>query len=291
MSKPIKLTDELKNNIISEFTKSVESEKMFNGEISFKKKFEWEDDERASIVFETLAFTKMYALIQDCSDEVAWHGVAKRSTENNSEFIISDIMVYPQEVTSATVDTDQIKYQTWLYSFDDDTFNNIRMQSHSHVNMGTSPSATDLTHQEKILSMCDNNMFYIFMIWNKRMEHTVKIFDLENNTLYEDKDIDILVGDNSFDIKGFLEDSRKLVVKKTYTYNSGNSLYNNNKSKKDNKDSKEKTSDKSNSSEKESKIIQGDSSWKGRAMDRLDDYEDGYENYYQGTNYGYPYDC
>lgn len=290
MSKPIRLTDELKNNIISEFTKSVENEKMFNGEIYFKKNFEWEDDERATIVFETLAFTKMYALIQDCSDEVAWHGVAKRNPENNSEFLISDIMVYPQEVTSATVNTDQIKYQTWLYNFDDDTFNNIRMQSHSHVNMSTSPSTTDLAHQEKILSQCDNNMFYIFMIWNKNMEHTTKIFDLENNTLYEDKDIDIIVGDSSFDIKGFLEESRKLVAKKTYTYNSGNYSYGDNQVKKDNKTKSTKAKDKNNFSENESKIIKGDSSWKGRAMDRLDDYEDGYEDYYQGTNYGYPYD-
>lgn len=226
MSKPIKLTEQLKSNIISEFASSIESEKMFNGEINFKKKFEWEDDDRATIVFDVVAFVKMYALIQEFSDEVAWHGVAKRADEDSSVFIISDIMVYPQEVTGTTVNTDQVKYQTWLYEFDDDTFNNIRMQSHSHVNMSTSPSAVDLTHQEKILSQLSSDMFYIFMIWNKKMEHTAKIFDLKNNTLYENKDIDVVIGNNNVDIKGFVDTSKKLVEKRYYQYNSNYSSYN-----------------------------------------------------------------
>lgn len=289
MSRPIKLTEELRNNIVSEFTEFIDNEKMFSGELNFKKKFEWEDEERASIIFNTSAFIKMYALIQDCSDEVAWHGVAKRNSENTSEFIISDIMVYPQEVTGVTVNTDQVEYQNWLYSFDDETFNNIRMQSHSHVNMTTSPSSTDLTHQEKILSQCDDSMFYIFMIWNKKMEHTAKIFDLANNTLYENEDIDIIIGENSFDIKGFLENSRSLVKKKSYSSYANNYSYSSTKNSNSTTKSPVKTTDKPDT-ETESKIIQGDSSWKGRAMDNLDDYEDGYENYYQGTNYGYPYD-
>lgn len=159
------------------------------------------------------------------------------------------------------------------------------MQSHSHVNMSTSPSAVDLTHQEKILSQLSSDMFYIFMIWNKKMEHTAKIFDLKNNTLYENKDIDVVIGNNNIDIKGFVDTSKKLVEKRCYQYNSNYSSYNSTSQPAANKTEKE-----NKKSDSSSNIIKVNSGWKSRAMDRLDEYEDGYEDYYQSEYGGYPYD-
>ena len=111
------------------------------------------------------------------------------------------------------VNTDQKEYTQWLYAQEDEVFNAIRMQGHSHVNMGTSPSSVDLTHQEEILNQLDDDMFYIFMIWNKRLEHTVKIYDLASNTLYEDADIDLVCPT----LDSFLEEADQLVKKKVYT--------------------------------------------------------------------------
>ena len=44
------------------------------------------------------------------------------------------------------------------------------MHGHSHVNMGTSPSATDTKLQEDHLAQLQDNDFYIFLIVNKKRE-------------------------------------------------------------------------------------------------------------------------
>lgn len=218
MSKPIKLTDELLQKIQEEFIAKVKTMKMFDGKLEYSRTFKWDgDDDRATVYLSSVAFAKMNALIQQFNDEIAWHGVVQRDPDNPSTFRIIDILVYPQVVTGTTVNTDQDAYQTWLYSFDDDVFNNIRMQGHSHVNMGVSPSGVDTSHQEKILEQISEDDYYIFMIWNKKYEHFVRIFDLKNNTLYETADVDVFIGDTGVDLQAFINGAKEIVTKKTYT--------------------------------------------------------------------------
>lgn len=219
MSKPIKLTDELLQKIQNEFIEKVKSMKMFDGKLKYEREFKWDDsdNDRATVYLSSVAFAKMNALIQQFDSEVAWHGVVERDQEDPSIFRIVDILVYPQIVTGTTVNTDQEAYQTWLYSFDDDVFNNMRMQGHSHVNMSVNPSGVDTTHQEKILEQIAENDYYIFMIWNKKYDHFVRIFDLKNNTLYETADVDVLIGDTGVDLKAFIEESKKIAAPRTYT--------------------------------------------------------------------------
>jgi len=147
-------------------------------------------------------------LVTSFADEVAWHGLAVRRGEN--EFVIEDILVYPQEVTGSTVQTDQTLYTNWLYGFDDETFDKIRMQGHSHVNMGVSPSDVDKSHRAKILAQLDKGMFYIFMIWNQLLQiHTI-IYDMKNSFLYENSDITVkIIGDDS--LESFLADAKEKV--------------------------------------------------------------------------------
>lgn len=218
MSRPIKLTDELLKNIQEEFIAKVKSMKMFDGKLEYSRTFKWEDSEndKATIFLSSIAFAKMNALIQQFDSEVAWHGVVHRDEEDPTIFRITDILVYPQVISGATVNTDQEAYQTWLYAFDDDVFNNIRMQGHSHVNMGVSPSGVDTTHQEKILGQIRDDDYYIFMIWNKRYEHFVRIFDLKNNTLYETADVDVLIGDEGMNLNEFVKSAKEIVKPKTY---------------------------------------------------------------------------
>lgn len=225
MSKPIWLTEELLTQISNEFIANIRKAKMFDGKINYTKNFKWDADEKAIVIFSPIAFAKMTALVQSFDSEVAWHGVATRDAKEKNRFYITDIIVYPQVVTGSTVNTDQDEYTNWLYSQDDEVFNNIRMQGHSHVNFATTPSAVDTAHQEKILAQLDKDMFYIFMIWNKKFERTVKIFDLANNTLYENGDVTVTIGAEGVDLDEFLKGAKASVKTKTYqadVYTGGN---------------------------------------------------------------------
>jgi len=137
-----------------------------------------------------------------------------------AEFLIEDIFVYPQEVTGSTVNTDQTAYIEWLYGLDDETFSKLRMQGHSHVKMGVSPSGVDDAHRKQILEQLEQDMFYIFMIWNKSlMVHTL-IYDMANNTLYEDKDVEVkLLGNEG--LVEFMADAKDKVCK-SFGRNTGN---------------------------------------------------------------------
>ena len=223
MAKPIKLTAEWIQEMTKEFVKSLKNCNMADGKISYTQSFTYEssEEDKLHITFTPIAYAKMIMLLQDFSSEVAWHGVVERPSD--SEFIITDILVYPQEVTGATVNTDQESYQRWLMELDDDTANKLHMQGHSHVNMGVTPSGVDLTHQEGILAQLKNNDFYIFMIWNKSLKYTVKVYDLATNTLYENEDLYLHVGDAALDLVAFLTNARTSVKTKSYAPSAGSS--------------------------------------------------------------------
>lgn len=222
MSRPIRLTEDLMKKAIEEFRASLAGMKMSNGKVSYTKSFTYEEDEKAKILFDPLAYAKMLQLVVAFDTEVAWHGVGERLDDN--VYRISDIVVYPQDVTTGTVEMDPAEYGKWeqkliLEHMDDERYLSFIMQGHSHVNGGTSPSDTDVKHQEAILSHMtedSRNGVYIFLIWNKRFEHFSKIFDLKTNTLYEDKDIEYGIYADNFDMKAFLEDARGKVKKKVY---------------------------------------------------------------------------
>lgn len=256
MSKMIKLTPECIAEIQEDFASILRGAKIADGKINYTKTFGY-INRKATVFFSEIAWLKMQTLIREFDKEVAWHGVAYRGEDKSKdEYYITDILVYPQEVTGATVNTDQEKYEMWLMTHEDDVFNNIRMQGHSHVNMGTTPSGVDTTHQEKILAQLDDDMFYIFMIWNKRGEKTIKIYDLAKNVLFDGTDVSVEIQDDGTGMSSFLADAKKMVIDKkttapsTYRYNGSyggyyNGYYSNynntaNTSKKDDKKPEEK---------------------------------------------------
>lgn len=221
MSKIIKITPELLMEARNEFEEALRAGKFADGKINFTKTI-GTVARKATVFFSEIAWLKMWTLITDFDKEVAWHGVATRGEDpTKDEYYITDILVYPQEVTGATVNTDQVKYQTWLMGHDDEVFNNIRMQGHSHVNMGCTPSTVDTTHQEQILDQLEDDMFYIFMIWNKRKEKTVKIYDLAKNVLFETADVTVEIMNDGTGIESWMKQAKEMVVTKTYSYNNG----------------------------------------------------------------------
>jgi len=217
MAKIIKLTPNYIEEVRKAFEEALSSTKLSDGKINFTKTFGTSKRD-ATVYFTELAWLKMQTLIREFDKEVAWHGVAMRGEDpSKDEYYITDILVYPQEVTGATVNTDQEKYQMWLMEHEDDVFNNIRMQGHSHVNMGTTPSSVDTSLYDRILDQLDDDMFYIFMIWNKKGEKTIKIYDLAKNVLFETQDCTVKILDDGTGIEQFLKNAKSMVKDKVYT--------------------------------------------------------------------------
>lgn len=216
MAKIIKLTADVISQAVQNFKDALTNSKFSDGEITFRQKL-FDVDRKATVIFKETAWLKMQSLIREWNNEIAWHGIAKRG-DGSDDYIIEDILVYPQEVTGATVTTDQEQYQMWLMQQDDDTFNNIRMQGHSHVNMPVSPSGVDNSLYERILAQLTDDMFYIFLIWNKRGDKTIKIYDLAKNIFFDTSDCKVEI-EEEIGMETFLEEARKLVKDKPkYTY-------------------------------------------------------------------------
>lgn len=176
-------------------------------------------NKKATLYFKEIAWLKMQTLVREFDKEVAWHGLAFRGEDpEKNEYTITDILVYPQEVTGATVNTDQTEYQNWLMGQPDEIFNNIRMQGHSHVNMGTTPSGVDTNLYDQLLGQLEDDMFYIFMIWNKRWEKTIMIYDMASNTMFETADVTVKIVADETGVERFLADAKDKVKTKTYTY-------------------------------------------------------------------------
>lgn len=203
MSKLIKMTPEIKQEVLQDFINALNT-KAFEGEFEYKKTLNTEA--KATLKFADSAYIKMSALVHNFSTEIAWHGIAERL--DNNEYIIKDIIVYPQEVTGATVQADEEKYQKWLIELDDDTFNNLRMQGHSHVNMSTTPSGVDDALYEELLAQLSDEDFYIFLIWNKKGDKWINIYDMQKNILFETKDITVEVEALA---EGFITEAKALV--------------------------------------------------------------------------------
>ena len=227
MSKYMRMTDsyrdDIKSKYIVEFSEVLDkylsgTTEMSSGKLSFIRDLPG-IDKKAVVYYTSTAWSKMVAIINEFDKEVAWHGLVKRldPEEDKAAYLIYDIIVYPQEVTGATVNTDQAEYESWLNKFDDDTFNSIRMQGHSHVNMSVSPSSVDMEHKESIIRQLSGDMFYIFMIWNKRMQKDITIYDYGENVFFENKDVEVKLYDSNGGLDAFIKEAKGLVKDKVYT--------------------------------------------------------------------------
>ena len=211
MAKIIRLTPELVEKLRAEFEDAVKSMRLSDGKFSFERSITAEKQE-ATVFFTEKAWLKMWALINKYDKEVAWHGIARRGDdESKNEYIISDILIYPQKVTGATVETDHAEYQSWLLSQGPAVMSTIRMQGHSHVNMSTSPSTVDTGYYKEIIDQLSNTMFYIFMIWNKRGEKTIMIYDMAKNIMFQSSDVKVELIEGDIGVSKLLDEADKMV--------------------------------------------------------------------------------
>lgn len=163
--------------------------KSIDGKLSFDLGLgKAKDADRPQILILPDAYAKMRGLVQECAKEIGWHGTVIRE---GLKFTITDIVVFPQVVTAATVTPDDVAYTEWALNLPDDTFNSMRFHGHSHVRMACSPSAVDIAYQESLVQNVKD--FYIVGIFNKNDVFNITLFDVTNNIAYDNTDIDFII--------------------------------------------------------------------------------------------------
>ena len=191
--RPIRLTEDAINAYVTALKEQLANMRLYKKTtFSVDPTKSVQSTTRPIINFNALAYIKMLTLVDNCMTECAWHGIVE-TNEERTRFDIVDILVYPQTITGSTVQTDELKYTEWKNALSDDVYNNLRMQGHSHVNFGTTPSGVDTTLYENMLNVMNQNSYYIFMITNKKRSFWFEIHDLANNIIYETADIDVTV--------------------------------------------------------------------------------------------------
>jgi hypothetical protein len=166
------------------------------------------DVEDPTIYITPTAYIKMRTLVEETDVEIAWHGVVHRQ---GRIFVITDILVYPQKITSVTVESDDDLYPNWCMELPDDVLNNMRFQGHSHVNMGVTPSSVDEDYYTRLLTQVHD--YYIIMVTNKHEAMTLRLYDVENNILYSDLDLNIYLPDVHKDNIAWYEEQKEMLQK------------------------------------------------------------------------------
>lgn len=187
-----------KEQAIKAFKEYLDNYKSNSGSINFSYKYNNNlKGPKVEILISLEAHCKINTLVTNAQEEIGFHCLVKKLSDYS--YFIYDVLVYPQTVTAVTVTTDELEYASWMMNLDDDTFNDIRVHGHSHVNMGVTPSATDNNFYNKILSTLDEGAFYIFMIVNKKGDMNIWFYDYSKNVIYESQDItyNVILNENS----------------------------------------------------------------------------------------------
>ena len=194
--KPIILTEEAKTNALEVFKNllnGLSSGSDLKINITTETLLQGQGIEKPIVYVASTAFVKMQTLINSSDKELAWYGTVTKVLNN---YLIEDIYVYPQTVTTATVDADEEKCAKWFMELPDEVINKLRFQGHSHVNMTASPSGRDTDNWLKFANLLRENEFYLLCIGNKKGEYYWNIYDKSINVYFENKDITMIVVDD-----------------------------------------------------------------------------------------------
>lgn len=235
MPKPIRATqnmiEETKAALLAKvdaYLEKLKTDVLKDGTIEFKMPYAYTepDFDRPQVTFTLEAWAKMSALVCTTSSEIAWNGVVER--EDETHFKVTDILVYPQKVASATVEADETERALWLAKIPFEERRKLNFYGHSHVTMSPTPSSTDMTDRKDVVGTLAEDGFAIFFIMNKSFDFTGAIYDMESNTLFDTKEIDFVVPVGE-DLLGWVKTEKEDKLKaKTYggTYTSNYSKSN-----------------------------------------------------------------
>lgn len=218
MAKNIKLTEEMKNSTIASIIAKIRNARLIDEVKSYN--VEQEDiHKRATLRFTETAWLKMQALVQTFDGEVGWRGLVRKTDE---EYVVYDLVVYPQTVSAAYIDTDQKEHSDWFEKLPDEIITNMKLHGHSHVRMGVTPSGRDRSDYQIVIDDLRDDSFYVFLIINKMNDMFVQIYDMHENVIYEKNDIDIVV-DSEVGIVQFIKDAKDVVKNRTEVKNKNGS--------------------------------------------------------------------
>lgn len=224
--KRISIPENIISTLVEQFKAELKTLKTNQESISFERKFKDilsinEDEVNKPIIyFSSDAWIKMNTLVQSSNLELAWQAtVEKRKFKDKEDddaffYYIDQVYVYPQEVTATFVATDEVKYSEWSLQLPDETFNKLRFQGHSHVNMAVSPSGTDMNTYQCFLDQLSKDDFYIFMILNKQGQFTILVYDFAQDIIFETKDCKVDVLTRTGGLNKWTEQAHKQIEKK-----------------------------------------------------------------------------
>ena len=212
-----RLTAEEKKSLLDKFTKQLDE--LTDCEVNFSETIKMQD--KVNIYYTPDAYSKTVRLVMAHSGEIAWHCLV-RKVEDGYE--VYDVLAYPQTVGPASVHVkmgrkfgdgkpkDPKKYYTDWYNevvleMPEEDERNLCGQCHSHVNMGTTPSSVDINQQKEELELKGKSGYYLFQIWNKKLEVNTFLYDLDNGVLYEKDDVNIVIEEDDL-----IKQSREMLV-------------------------------------------------------------------------------
>lgn len=129
-----------------------------------------------------VAYAKMKLLVHTHSEEIGWYGTVERHP--NNQFIINDIIVYPQHVSGATCEQDESRMFEFETSLTNEQVNARRFQGHSHVDMGTTPSCVDEEFYKQLMEHVTD--YFMVAVINKSGSIYTRFYDVEHNIIYTD---------------------------------------------------------------------------------------------------------
>jgi len=132
------------------------------------------------------AYVKMIHYVDIANAEVGWMGTVE---EMNGNYLISDVFLFEQEVSAAetTITEDGLaKFAEEMLAKEEgmEIMNKLKFWGHSHVTMGTGPSAQDDNQMD--LFSDSGYKFFIRGIFNKLGDINFKIYNYEGNFAIED---------------------------------------------------------------------------------------------------------
>lgn len=211
MAKPIYLDDRTIEKLLSEVKDKLVKARSVEGKVNISAAVDTKPAKKVKLEFTDTTYMKMIYLLDHFDGEVGWYGLSERTREG---FVVYDILVYPQDVTSATVQTDEIELGKWDDNLSDEEFIHKRFHGHSHVNFAPSPSGTDIADREQKVKMLSKDDYFIFLIINKDREYSAAIYDMAANTQYETEDIELGL---SLQVVQFMESLDNVKEKPVYS--------------------------------------------------------------------------
>ena len=210
--RPFKITAELHDELMAKISQQLKSTSLTSNIFSFSQSFaDTKSKDKVFVTFSMKAYIKMRDLVDRYASEVGWFGFIDKISD--LEYHITDICVYPQLVTGATVKETN---EPWDDDMPIDQIKRRHFHGHSHVSMNPGPSSTDMKHRDDQLELVKSDSFFFFLITNKSCAWTAALYDLAGNTVYGTDDIllDVDLGDGEM-LSDFVDSARKMIKTST----------------------------------------------------------------------------